>query len=212
LTLVAAKASGLWARYRADGGARAVDVYVAHDSEPKPVVVLLHGASCTPEFTVDVDGTFHETSIFQDAIAPSLNRVHFAVVERQGVEPLVFAAGSTQAEKRKAFERAEQECTAEYFQTVTKPIRVGDAIAAIRALRQQSWVREVILAGADLFSLEAIRQQPARPIRYVVVEKGNHAFQTPGGRWLVSELFQDFLTWALDANRQTGLAVLQWID
>jgi len=318
LALVTAKSSGQWARYRADGGPRAVDVYLAHDLRPKPVVVLLHGSSCTPEFTVDADGSFHETSLFQDAIASSLTLVHFAVVERQGVEPLAFTAGLTQEEKRKAFERAEQECTAEYFQTATKPIRVEDAIAAIRSLRQQPWVTEVILAGhsegtqvvtgvlrdveareisaaglfasagpirffcgyaarnagdreayertfdrirmlqqadddviweglparrwktfwlgstpiedvrdssvplfvghgsrddttlcADLFTLEAIRQQPERPIRYVVVENGDHSFATPDGRWLVSELFKDFLQWALDANRQTGLASLK---
>ena len=271
-----------------------------------------------PDFTVERDGTFHETSIFQEAIGPSLERAHFAVVERQGVEPLVFTDEVTQDEKRRTFARAEQECTDEYFQAATKPIRVADAITAIRALREQPFVREVILAGhsegtvvvtgvlrelndleimaaglfasagpiryfcgyvarspgdreqferrfglirmlqradddfmweglparrwktfwlgstpiedvrdstvalflahgtrddttlcADLFAFEAIRQQPDRPLRYVVVEDGNHAFETADGRWRVAELFEDFLTWAFDTDRQTSLAVLR---
>jgi pimeloyl-ACP methyl ester carboxylesterase len=123
-------------------------VYVANDGKVKPVVVLLHGGGlpCPPDFTVESGGNLRETSIFQDAIATSLSRVHFAVVERPGIEPLVFAAGMTDAEKRAAFARAERNCGNEYM-TSTKPSRVGDAIAAVRALSQQPWVRGILVAG-----------------------------------------------------------------
>ena len=46
---------------------------------------------------------------------------------------------------------------------------------------------------ADLFALETIRQQPNRPIRYAVLEQGNHAFETPDGRSHLAELFDDFV-------------------
>ena len=63
--------------------------------------------------------------------------------------------------------------------------------------------------AADLFALEAIRQQPRRAIRYVVVERGDHAFETPDGKSHVSELFDDFVRWALDGKRQTSLATIK---
>jgi pimeloyl-ACP methyl ester carboxylesterase len=303
--------------YRASDGGRSVEVYVAHDERPKPVVILLHGSGCLPEFTVDPDMSFHETSLFQDAIGPALERVHVAVVGRRGVEPLAFSVGMTDSDKRQAFERAMRECSADYFQQATKPTRVADAVTAIRALRGQAWVRKILLAGhsegtevvtgvlqrrdpdvdgaglfasagpirffggyvargpgdreffkrvfdrvrmlqqadddfmyeglparrwktfwldstpiddvrnstvplfvaqgsrdettlpADLFALEAIRQQPTRPIRYVVVEQGNHAFETPDGRSHVAGLFADFLAWALDSKHQTSLDVVR---
>jgi hypothetical protein len=61
----------------------------------------------------------------------------------------------------------------------------------------------------DLFALEAIRQQPNRALRYVVLEGGDHAFETPNGKSPIPELFGDFLAWALDPNRTTGTAVLK---
>jgi len=53
---------------------------------------------------------------------------------------------------------------------------------------------------ADLFALEAVRQQPHRPLRYVVVPDGGHAFDTPDGKSHLGQLFEDFVHWALDAN------------
>jgi len=135
LTPVGDPPSGRWARYRAHGGGTDVDVYLAHSAQPKPVVVLLHGSGCAPEFTRESDGSFQETSIFQDAIGAALDRVHVAVVERRGVEPLAFSADMSDETKRLAFERAEKECSAEYFQQATKPARVADTVTAIRALR-----------------------------------------------------------------------------
>ena len=67
--------------------------------------------------------------------------------------------------------------------------------------------RDVSVLASDLFALEAIRQQPDRPLRCVVLEGGDHAFATPDGRWLILELFDDFLGWALDPDRLTGVAV-----
>ena len=69
LSLVVSPRFGHWARYRVEDGRRAVDVYIAHDSRPKPVVILLHGSGCAPLMTVDANGTFHDTSLFQDLIA-----------------------------------------------------------------------------------------------------------------------------------------------
>lgn len=318
LTPVGDQPNGRWARYRANAGDVGVDVYLARTEQPKPVLLMLHGSGCMPEFTVEADGSFHETSVFQDAIGPALDKVHVAVVERRGVEPLVFSAGMSGEDKQKAFERAERQCSDEYFQQATKPARVADAVTTIRALRQQVWARGVVLAGhsegthvvtgvlqqltdgavdaaglfasagpipffggyaargpgdrelfkrtfdrvrmlqaadddfmyqglparrwktfwlnstpiedvkdskvplfvaqgsrddstlpADLFALEAIRQQPDRPIRYVVVDKGDHAFATPDGQWRIAPLFADFLSWALDPKRETSVDVLK---
>jgi pimeloyl-ACP methyl ester carboxylesterase len=310
--------SGRWTRYLAKEGGRGVDVYVAHSEQPKPVVVLLHGSGCAPEFTRESDKSLHDTSIFQDGIGPALDRVHVAVVEKRGVEPLAFSAGMSKEDKQLAFERAERQCSVEYVQHVTKSERVADAVTAIRALREQAWSHAILLVGhsegthvatgvlrnltdgivdvaglfasagpipffggyvargpgdrelftrtferirmlqganddfvyqglparrwktfwldstpiedvrdstvplfvsqgtrddttlpADLFTLEAIRQQPGRPIRYLVVERGDHAFAMPDGRWRVDAVFADFLSWALDPKRQTSLDVLK---
>lgn len=69
--------------------------------------------------------------------------------------------------------------------------------------------RDDTTLAADLFALEAIRQQPRRSLRYVVVEQGDHAFETPDRKSHLAELFDDFLAWALDAGRQTSLGTLK---
>jgi pimeloyl-ACP methyl ester carboxylesterase len=68
--------------------------------------------------------------------------------------------------------------------------------------------RDGTILAADLFVLEAIRQQPNRSLRYVVLENGDHAFETAPGQSRIPEIFNDFLDWALDSNRTTGTAVL----
>ena len=307
--------AGRWKRYHVEN-ASGIAVYVAHDSQRKPLVVLLHGSGCAPLMTVDARGAFSDTSVFQEAIRPHLSRVHFAMVEKRGVAPLRFSAEMTQGDKVTAFERASRECSTEFLQNATKQARVDDVLAAINALGKEPWTERVILAGhsegthvvtgtlrrngriaaaalfasagpipfyggyvargagdrdrfsalfdqiralqsadddfmyrglparrwktfwlestpiedvrdstvplfvaqgsrddstlaADLFALEAIRQQPDRPLRYVVVEQGDHAFETPDGKSHLQELLDDFLRWALDGNRQTGLAALR---
>jgi pimeloyl-ACP methyl ester carboxylesterase len=318
LVLVSPPASGHWAHYRVDRDGDAIDVYLAHDTKPKPVLILIHGSGCAPVMTGDADGTLHDTTMFQDLVKPRLDRLHFAIVEKRGVQPLRFSAEMSQSDKLSAYRRAETEWSAEYMQHVTKEGRVDAVAVTVLELSRQPWVRQVILAGhsegthvttgvlrklkdpniaaaglfasagpipffggyvaggagdrerfrsifeqirtlqraddnviheghparrwktfwldstpiedvrdstvplfvaqgardgttipADLFTIEAVRQQPARPIRYVVVDQGGHAFDTPDGKSRLMELFDDFVTWALDPNRQTSLGVLK---
>lgn len=68
--------------------------------------------------------------------------------------------------------------------------------------------RDGTILAPDLFVIEALRQQPTRSLRYVVVENGDHAFETAPGQSRIPEMFDDFLDWALDAGRITGTAVL----
>jgi hypothetical protein len=49
LNLVVSPQSGHWAQYRVDIDGRGLDVYVAHDSRPKPVVLLVHGSGSMME-------------------------------------------------------------------------------------------------------------------------------------------------------------------
>jgi pimeloyl-ACP methyl ester carboxylesterase len=317
LRVVSSPSSGDWARYRIDRPGGGIDVYIARDATPKPVVLLIQGSGCIPLVTVNADGTIHDTTLFQDLIGPRLERLHFALVEKRGIEPLRFSEGMSRSDKQKAFDRAERECGAEYLQNATKQARVEDVAATIGVLASQPWARQIILAGhsegthvatgvlrimkepriaaaglfasagptpffgryvargagdraefrqvfeevrmlqradddflhdglpgrrwktfwlqstpiedvresvvpifvaqgtrdgttlpADLFALEAIRQQPNRPLRYVIVLQGDHAFETPDGKPHVQELFDDFVQWALDTNRQTGLRTI----
>ena len=69
--------------------------------------------------------------------------------------------------------------------------------------------RDGTTLAADLFVLEAIRQQPNRSLRYVVLENGDHAFETAPGQSRIPTIFSDFLDWALDTGRTTGTVVLQ---
>jgi len=295
-----------------------MEVYLLHDDTPKPVVILLQGSGCSPLFTIDGDGTYHPTSLFQDVIPLESRRVHFAMIEKPGVSPLKFAAGMSREEKEWTFESAGLRCTREFFASATKTVRVADARTVMTALAGQPWVAGFILVGhsegthvatgilktrpaerilatalfasagptpfwssyvaaegagrraafdevlnrvrilqqadddfmyaglparrwktfalestplddvresavplfvaqgtrdgtilaSDLFVLEAIRQQPRRPLRYAVVEGGDHGFDTADGRSHVGELFNDFLNWALDPSRATGTTVV----
>ena len=69
--------------------------------------------------------------------------------------------------------------------------------------------RDGTVMASDLFAMEAVRQQPKRSLRYVVVEGGDHAFEMPDGTSRVATLFDDFLNWVLDPKRQTGIGVLR---
>jgi hypothetical protein len=68
--------------------------------------------------------------------------------------------------------------------------------------------REANIHAADLFVLEALRQQPARPLRYAVVRNGNHAFVGSEGRDRFAQVFDDFVACALDSQHATGVALL----
>lgn len=280
-----------WSLFHVQGRGRTIQVFVSHDSRPRAVVFFLQGSGCTPSFTVGPDERYQPTSILQDVVAREGTRVHFAIVEKVGVAPVRFTAGMSRDEQARSFERAEKACSAEYFDNVTKGIRVEDVLDAIAAVSSEPWAHGVMLAGhsegthvatgvvklapegtiagaalfssagpipfwggyvasgsgtrsgfqsvfdrvrmlqnapddlmynglparrwktfwlestpiedvrdsdvplfvahgtrdgtvlaPDLFVLEAIRQQPRRPLRYVVVEGGDHAFETIDGR------------------------------
>jgi pimeloyl-ACP methyl ester carboxylesterase len=69
--------------------------------------------------------------------------------------------------------------------------------------------RDGTTLAPDLFVMEAIRQQPSRSLRYVVLENGDHGFETGPGQRRIVEIFNDFLDWALDPKRVTGTSVLR---
>ena len=69
--------------------------------------------------------------------------------------------------------------------------------------------RENNLLAADLFVLEALRQQPRRSLRYVVVDNADHAFVTADGQSRIVDLFDDFVDWALDVKRTTDVKLLR---
>jgi surfactin synthase thioesterase subunit len=316
LTLVSSPPTGHWAQYRLDD--HKIDVYVAHDAQPKPVVLLLQGSGCAPIMTAQPAGTLEDTSLFQDFVAPRLNALHFALIEKRGISLLRFSENMSQQAKISAFQEAGEHCTADYLRNATKQSRVEDVVATMRALAGQPWARQIILVGhsegthvvtgvlrvtdasevaaaalfasagpipffggyvargagdraqfqstfdeirmlqgkdddfvyqglpirrwkafwldstpiddvrasvvplfvaqgtrdgstlpADLFALEAIRQQPGRPLRYVVIDQGNHEFETPDGHSHLADLLDDFIHWALDDNRKTGLGIVK---
>jgi hypothetical protein len=62
---------------------------------------------------------------------------------------------------------------------------------------------------ADLFALEAIRQQPDRSLRYVASIRETTRSRLRTESLTSPNSFDDFVHWALDANRQTGLRVLK---
>jgi hypothetical protein len=100
-----------WAQFRLDGASRPVNVFLVEDDEPKPVVLLLQGSGCRPQFVTEGAGPLQDTSIFQDLVPERRTRFHFVLIEKQGVTPLRFESGMTLAQKRLAFERAGRECT-----------------------------------------------------------------------------------------------------
>jgi dipeptidyl aminopeptidase/acylaminoacyl peptidase len=69
--------------------------------------------------------------------------------------------------------------------------------------------RDGTVLASDLFAMEAIRRKPNRPIRYVVVQGGDHAFGMPDGTSRVTALFADLLDWMLDPEKTTTTAVVK---
>lgn len=69
--------------------------------------------------------------------------------------------------------------------------------------------REPNLRSADVFVLEALRQQPRRPLRYVVVADGDHGFTTRDGRDHFLQVFDDFTSWATTPHPPTAVGVLK---
>jgi pimeloyl-ACP methyl ester carboxylesterase len=312
-----------WGKYQVVRDGRAIDAYLVHDDKPKPVVVLIQGSGCAPIMTQEADGALNDTSLFQELVATRSKDLHFALVEKQGVDLLRFSGSMSREQKLAAFKRATDACGQEFMQKATKQNRVSDVLAMVRALRRQPWVSNILLAGhsegtqvaaglvhaaepkeiaaagllasagptqffkayldgnakgrattsdsnrlralvdtirtlqssdddfeyegwparrwktyaiestpledirssdvplfvaqgtedgstiaADLFVLEAVRQRRSRPVRYVVVAKGDHGFDTPTGTRLPA-LFDDFVRWSLDPAKKTGVEELQ---
>ena len=293
---------------------RSVDVYLVKDEAPKPLVVMLQGSGCVPLFTVDPDHTFHGTTIFDDLVTLRQNQFHFALIEKQGVNPLEFTRDMTRQQELSLFKNVEDgACSPAYFKEETEVVRAEDAVDVVQALSAQAWVQQVFVVGhsegshvvagvlrrdtmhrvtaaglfssagptqfyngaetrdsflkefetmrmlqraddefmyeghaarrwksyaldttpleevrdsvvplyvahgereanvhaADLFVLEALRQQPTRPLRYVVVQDGDHGFASSDGRNHFRQVFDDFLAWAMNPLRVTGVDVLR---
>ena len=321
LTLVRPLPASVWVQHRIDAHSRVVNIFLIHDNQPKPLVILLQGSGCTPLFTVDEDGTFHGTSMFEDYVAQKSNDFHFALLEKQGVEELQFTAGMSFQQKVAAFTETGnmQHCSPEYFINETKNVRADDVMSLVQALNGATWVKQIFIVGqsegsevvtgvlrrdshssvvkaaallssagsnffyggyvsegpnnrttfqsafnriqllqhasddfmyeghaerrwksytldttpledvhesvaplyvahggrepdilnSDLFVLEALRQQPTRPLRYVIVEGANHGWEGRDGRSHVSQILDDFLRWAQSSEHTTGVEVLQ---
>jgi hypothetical protein len=295
-----------------------IHVYIQHDDTPKPLIILLQGSGCLPLFTISENGTHHETTLFQDAIRSQANRVHVALIEKRGVEPLRFAPGMSEQAQRAAFQAVmDGKCSDAYYAQETKAARVSDVIAVVKALAPETWTREILIAGhsegshvvsgvlrnaADLqlraaamlssargnfffggyvsekagdreafarmfdlmqrlraasddqqyaghpgrrwksyvldssqlddvrestvplyvahggaeadilsvdhFVLEALRQQPTRPLQYVMVEGADHGFEANGQPY-ISRVMADFIEWGLTAKPQTEVLVMR---
>ena len=138
---------GSWSEQVVRTQSRQVHFYLLHDDTPKPVVILLQGSGCSPLFTIDGDGTYHPTSLFQDIVPVERRRVHFAMIEKPGVSPLKFAAGMSREEKKSIFERAALRCSRDFYANATKTVRVDDVRTVMTALAGQPWVSGFILAG-----------------------------------------------------------------
>jgi dienelactone hydrolase len=126
-----------WRVERADGPA--IDVYVARDDVPKPLLVFVQGSKCLPLFMVS-PGRLVTTALPPDDVKAEMSRVHFAFVERRGLESF----GPPPATAEEMHERAR--CT-ETHGGVSKTERVDDVAAAIRALAPQPWVSSVSVVG-----------------------------------------------------------------
>jgi pimeloyl-ACP methyl ester carboxylesterase len=314
LTLVRQLPGSPWSQYRLTTLTRSIEVYLVKDERAKPAVVMLQGSGCVPLFTVDPDRTFHGTTIFEDLVASRQDQFHFALIEKQGLQPLEFTLGMTRQQEMSLFQDVQHgACAPAYFSNETEVIRAEDAIALVQALKTEHWVQEVfvvghsegslVVAGAlrqdpghaiaaaglfssagptqfysgsetrealkkkfetmqmlqradddvmyeghaarrwksyaldttplenvrdsttplyvayggresnlhagDLFVLEALRQQPARALRYVVVDDGDHGFDDSKGRGHLAQVFDGFLRWATDPHRSTGVEVLK---
>jgi hypothetical protein len=63
--------------------------------------------------------------------------------------------------------------------------------------------RDGTILAPDLFVIEAVRQQPTRSLRYVVLENGDHAFETAPGQSRIPRYSTTFLI-----GRSTPIAPL----
>lgn len=114
-----------------------LDLHVARDEKPRPVVLLLQGSKCYPLFSYRVkDGarTLVSQLIFSDVAHYTGPPVHFAALERRGIHSF----GDRPSER--------PTCTHE-FGGVTKTERVRDVVDAVRALEREPWVKGMLIVG-----------------------------------------------------------------
>ena len=97
--------------------------------------------------TAQPDGTLKDTSLFQDFVAPRLNALHFALLEKRGIPLLRFSGNMNQQAKISAFREAGEHCAPDYLANATKQSRVEDVVATTRALTREPWARQLILVG-----------------------------------------------------------------
>ncbi len=117
-----------------------LDLYVAADQAPKPLLVMLQGSGCYPLFEVgapDAEGkTRRSSSLFYFAKAVrDVPSVHVLAIEKRGVRS--FAGLDDQ----------EPVCSAEYERGLSKADRITDVVDAIAAFASQPWVTQVLLLG-----------------------------------------------------------------
>lgn len=117
-----------------------LDLFLASDEKPKPLLVMLQGSGCRPLFAIgdaDAEGrTPRRSSLFH--FAKTLRKpgpVHVMAVEKRGVTSF----GPLGEE--------EPECSEAYERGLSKPDRVRDVVAAIEAFAHEPWVTEVLLLG-----------------------------------------------------------------
>lgn len=314
LEMVNPLSGGLWTEYRVDNQGTPVHAFIRADATAKPVVVLLQGSGCLPLFTVDGEGAYHGTTLFDDVIRDQSDRFHFVLIEKRGVSALRFPAGMPRDEQIAQFGRVQNgECSSEYFAAESKDVRVADTSAVIQAVAHAPWAKDILvvghsegtrvaaglartpaaskiralallsstgllgarndpshreqfrasvewlqrlqtasederiegltgrrwksytitatplddlrdttipvfvahggrepdLLGADIFVLEMLRFQPKRPLRYVVVADGDHAFETSTHVARIGQLFDDFTSWSASLPPSITLGVIE---
>jgi pimeloyl-ACP methyl ester carboxylesterase len=135
-----------WAAYLLVGPTESRTVYLAHDSQRKPVVLLLQGSGRSPLFTHDEHG-FSGTTIFEDFVSKNSTRYHFALVEKRGVGILDFQAGLSHEEQVRAFDEAGERCSQAFWANDTRTARVDDAARLVQVLNASQWVSGIIVVG-----------------------------------------------------------------
>jgi pimeloyl-ACP methyl ester carboxylesterase len=124
-----------WTVTRDDG--TTIPIYVQHDAQRRPVVVMLPGSHCVPLFWFKGQGAERHiaSSLVFEAIAEAPHpTVHLAAVERRHLTSFVEQSAIADA------------CSDEHG-GVSKQERARDAADVVRALRAQPWVSDVILLG-----------------------------------------------------------------
>jgi pimeloyl-ACP methyl ester carboxylesterase len=128
-----------WERWHLErDDAPALEVFVARDETPRPLVVLLQGSGCVPLF-FETPGGAGASLLFWREVAGGDHPVHFAAVEKRGVAsfgpPPQGQPGTMEG------------CSQAYVEGAVKPERVADVVDVVSALGDEPWVDGVLVAG-----------------------------------------------------------------